>query len=181
MAPGMSRGRAMWYRTAIAEQVAESTESTESFQPHFLGEEQIRRMDVTVITPVPEPEPLELSALSAHSAAPPDAQACHLARGLRPRLWSANSFCTPFRQHPNQPRELAHVRFASRDTTSLRLVPPPRCAGLDRCAISFHPALQEVLEVVQRPEWSRSAHEGEKFHGVPSILPGLARSRRAAR
>jgi hypothetical protein len=50
---------------------------------------------------------------------------------------------------------------------TMRLVPPPLCAGQDRCAISFHPALQEVLEVLLRPEWSRSAHEGEKFNGLP--------------
>jgi hypothetical protein len=53
---------------------AESTESAESFQPHFLGEEQISTTSVTAIAPVPEPKRLKLSALSAHSAAPPDAQ-----------------------------------------------------------------------------------------------------------
>jgi hypothetical protein len=60
----------MWYRTAIAEQVAESTESTESFQPHFMGKQQIRRKTVTEITLLPEPNRSKLSVFSAHSAAP---------------------------------------------------------------------------------------------------------------
>jgi len=34
---------------------AESTESTESFQPHFLGRRTIRRKTVTKITLLPEP------------------------------------------------------------------------------------------------------------------------------
>ena len=59
---------------------AESTESTESFQPHFMGEEQIRRKTVTEITLLLEPKRSKLSVLSVHSAAPPDAQRAQLAR-----------------------------------------------------------------------------------------------------
>jgi hypothetical protein len=59
---------------------AESTESTESFQPRFWGEEQIfGERGVRAITPVREPQRLKLSVLSvlsALSAAPLDAQSC---------------------------------------------------------------------------------------------------------
>ncbi|MGC1561107.1 MAG: hypothetical protein WA820_14825, partial [Bradyrhizobium sp.] len=50
---------------------AESTERTESFQPHFLGEKQIWSTTVTAIHQFRSPCRSKLSVLSAHSAAQP--------------------------------------------------------------------------------------------------------------
>jgi hypothetical protein len=74
-------------------------------------------MSVAAITPVPEPELLKLSALSAHSAAPPDAhsgascralpeaQAPHWAR--QPKAKVATSRLTCRHQHDRQLKESA--------------------------------------------------------------------------
>jgi hypothetical protein len=59
---------------------AESTESTESFQPHLLGERANVEHQCYDNSPVPEPKRQKLSAHSAHSVVPLDAQKRYMLR-----------------------------------------------------------------------------------------------------
>src|SRR5690349_21550915 len=92
---------------------AESTESTESFQPHFMGEEQIRRKTVTEITLLPEPKRSKLSVLSVHSAAPPDAQRGNLHERGAGRATGILVCASTQGRHDQQTNHVAPPRAAS--------------------------------------------------------------------
>jgi hypothetical protein len=170
MPSGMNRGRAIW-RSAMPGQVAsgdfasgshaESTESTESFQPHVLGEEQIPSISVAVIHQFQSPSGKKLSAHSVHSAVPLDAQSGTCCASRTALSEAQPSRCA--RQPEGSPEQGATPPSCHR-ATHLAV------EGVGSAAVIDCPVIGHLLQMVG-PECA----ETHRRRAEPPFVPSLAR------